>query len=169
MKDSNETIRPAPAQQERRKSSLLVALLFLVTLGGVFGAKLATEAKATPGPDDPSGLHRRAVQDALSFDGRLDRGAVHVGSDGLVHLELVATGATLPERALVRQPTDVVVVLDRSGSMGGDPMTKAIASIRELLDQLGPEDRFALVTYANDAEVALPLERGVVEVILWRG
>ena len=42
------------------------------------------------------------------------------GSDGLVRMELVITGEDRPSTAAVRVPTDLVVVLDRSGSMSGD-------------------------------------------------
>lgn len=136
---------------------LLIGLLFLLTAGGAVGAKMVADTQ--PGPVDPSphDLHRITTQDALSFQGRLDRGAVHVGSDGLVHLELTATGASMPDRNVPRLPTDVVVVLDRSGSMGGDPMNKALAAIRELVGQLGRSDRFALVTYSNGADLTIPL------------
>jgi Ca-activated chloride channel family protein len=54
-------------------------------------------------------------------------------------------------------PTDFVVVLDRSGSMDGQPIEFARAAVRELVGQLGPEDRFALVSYASDARVDVPL------------
>jgi len=55
-------------------------------------------------------------------------------------------------------PTDVVVVLDRSGSMGGKPLADAISSVQELVARLGNEDRFALVTYASDARLAIPMQ-----------
>jgi Ca-activated chloride channel family protein len=141
-------------------------LLLLLTSGVGLAARLVPEPKRPPvdaGPDIDAPLHRQTTQDALRFEGRLDRGAVHVGGDGLVHLELIATGAKREDRALVRRPTDVVVVLDRSGSMGGDPMTKALAAIRELLGQLGQDDRFALVSYSNGAELTLPLETASFE------
>jgi Ca-activated chloride channel family protein len=136
---------------------LVVALLFLVTLGGSVAARLAAETNPSLAHGQSGDLTRNVDQKALSFDGRLDRGAVHVGGDGLVHMELIATGAELPTIALERRPTDLVVVLDRSGSMAGDPMAKALAAIRELIGQLGPEDRFGLVTYSNGAEMRVPL------------
>lgn len=136
-----------------------VALLFALTLGGAHAAHLAAQVE----PHDPGTLTRHAVHEAVRFEGRLDRGAVHVGSDGEIHLELVATGAEPTERMLVRRPTDVVVVLDRSGSMEGEPLANALAAIRELVGQLGHDDRFALVTYANDAALAIPLARAAGE------
>ena len=114
----------------RRGTWLGAVLLLLGTLGIVHAARLAAS------PADPAlstDLTRRATAHALTFAGRLDRGAIHVGSSGEVHLELTARGSDFPERAIPRRPTDVVVVLDRSGSMEGDPLTKALAAIRELI------------------------------------
>jgi Ca-activated chloride channel family protein len=137
--------------------------LLVLTVAGGFAARQAAHATPTPIPpiatNDPATLQLPAVtNDALSFHGRLDRGAVHVGGDGLVHLELVAHGAEREDLVIVRRPTDLVVVLDRSGSMGGAPLVKALAAVRELIAQLGSDDRFALVSYANRAEQVLPLE-----------
>ncbi|MCP4903860.1 MAG: VWA domain-containing protein [bacterium] len=148
----------SPPGFQRRRAWLVVALLFAATIAGTHAARLWAFTM-NPASTDARDLIRHTRRDLLSFEGRLDRGAVHVGSSGEIHLELKARGAELPERAILRRPTDVVVVLDRSGSMGGDPMAKALAAIRELIGQLGPEDRFALVTYSNGSDLVVPLAR----------
>ena len=63
----------------------------------------------------------------------------------------------------VRIPTDLVVVLDRSGSMQGRPLQDAISSVRELIGRLGDGDRFALVTYASDVRLEIPLQEATPE------
>ena len=93
----------------------------------------------------------------VSFAGNLDRTAVLVGGDGLVRMELVLGAAHAPDVRPARVPTDLVVILDRSGSMAGDKISAARRAVRELVAQLGPEDRFALVTYSDEATLALPL------------
>jgi Ca-activated chloride channel family protein len=158
MSIQNEASQFDQGEPSRQRRWLVVALLFAITLGGATAARLAAETAGSAGHGQTSDLDRQVIQDALAFEGRLDRGAVHVGGDGLVHLELNVKGSELPDRVVMRHPTDVVVVLDRSGSMGGDPMAKALAAIRELVAQLGHEDRFALVTYSNGAQLAIPLE-----------
>jgi Ca-activated chloride channel family protein len=49
------------------------------------------------------------------------------------------------------------VILDRSGSMGGEKLEQARAAIRSLVAQLDPQDRFGLVIYSNDATLVIPL------------
>ena len=86
----------------------------------------------------------------------LDRTSVMVGKDGEVRAELVITAPTETE-AIERRDTDLVVILDRSGSMQGDKLHNSKDAIGELISQLGPRDRFALVTYSDDAGVLVPL------------
>jgi Ca-activated chloride channel family protein len=59
-------------------------------------------------------------------------------------------------------PTDLVVVLDRSGSMTGEKIDYARAAVLELIHQLDPRDRFALVTYSTNAELRIPLRPATV-------
>jgi Ca-activated chloride channel family protein len=54
-------------------------------------------------------------------------------------------------------PTDLIVILDRSGSMTGDKMEYARAAVGELITQLNPQDRFALVSYSSTAHLSIPL------------
>lgn len=61
---------------------------------------------------------------------------------------------TLTPPAARRAPAarDVVIVLDRSGSMGGLKMTSAIRACRLLLNSLTPQDRFALLAFDDRRE-----------------
>ena len=99
----------------------------------------------------------------MSLRAGLDRGAVLRGGDGLVHAELVLEGRSNAD-ASASLPTDFVVVLDRSGSMTGDPLDFAKAAVRELYAGLRPQDRFALVGYSNSTRPlccrSLPAGRG---------
>ncbi|MGH7893247.1 MAG: hypothetical protein ACREQL_01180, partial [Candidatus Binatia bacterium] len=76
---------------------------------------------------------------AVTFTGHLDRTSVLRGGDGLVRMELVMAAKPDPGRSTVRRPTDLVIVLDRSGSMMGEKIEHARAAVRELVRQLGPE------------------------------
>lgn len=48
-----------------------------------------------------------------------------------------------------RQSVDMVIVLDQSGSMEGQKIEYARMAVLDLLDRLSPQDRFALVGYAD--------------------
>lgn len=55
---------------------------------------------------------------------------------------------------------DIVVVFDNSGSMRtNDPHFLARAAVERLIASAGPDDRVALVVFADDVRVALPLTR----------
>ncbi|MBW2281497.1 MAG: VWA domain-containing protein [Deltaproteobacteria bacterium] len=146
--------RPDP----RRARWIAMLALFCATVA--LGA-LTRSGVGTAGPRTAiasPGLHFFAPGTSpVSFEGHLDRAAVLQGTEGIVHMQLVMRGEERPDAVPERLPTDLVVVLDRSGSMRGDKLRDARAAIRELLARLGPEDRFALVTYSNQAAVRIPL------------
>lgn len=94
----------------------------------------------------------------VRFTGRLDRSAVLQHGDGLVRMELALRGADEePQVRAARLPTDLIVILDRSGSMQGEKIDRARAAVAEIVSRLGEQDRFGLVAYANDATLAIPL------------
>lgn len=108
-----------------------------------------TTAAVLPVPvDGPAGVHVTVTPDrtVLYADGdRRMRVRVDWWAD--------ASGET---RAT---PTDLIVVLDRSGSMVGEKMLDARAAATELVSLLGPEDRFALVSFSSEVRVDVPLSR----------
>ena len=55
--------------------------------------------------------------------------------------------------AAPRPPLHLAVVLDRSGSMSGEPLRQACRCAAEILGRLGPQDRLSIVTYDNRARV----------------
>lgn len=108
-----------------------------------------------PGPGPISGVEPRpavgASAGAVTVSARLTRDKVHVGGDGTASLALtLAAERPESEIAAAARPVDLVVVLDRSGSMDGAKMQNALAALRGLLERLTPSDRFALVSYASD-------------------
>ena len=86
---------------------------------------------------------------------KFDRTLVAVLVDEVVHvlLELAAPPAEPVERA----PLDVVVVLDRSGSMSGEPLESVTAATAQLLRLAGPDDRLAVVAFDDEVQLVLPL------------
>jgi Ca-activated chloride channel family protein len=146
-----------------RKRWLLGALLLALTLAGGVAARMSVGGPAILPPPPPpplTGLEFDAKGGGpVHFGGRLDRGSVLEDGDGLVNMELVIAGDETRALGRVRVPTDLVVILDRSGSMAGPPIEHARAAVRELIGSLSEDDRFSLITYSSGAELQIPLGR----------
>ncbi|MDO8678335.1 MAG: VWA domain-containing protein [Acidobacteriota bacterium] len=56
-------------------------------------------------------------------------------------------------------PLSLMLVLDTSGSMSGERMTDLIAATRRLVQSLKPVDSTALLTFAEPAELVVPMSR----------
>ncbi len=70
---------------------------------------------------------------------------------------LVQLTAPMPPEVAGRPGQALVIVLDRSGSMGGDPLEGAIEAIAGLVRRLAPQDAFGLVTFDDQADVVVPV------------
>ncbi|QJT10657.1 VWA domain-containing protein [Oceanidesulfovibrio marinus] len=139
-----------------RRKTLLLIILFVVC----FTAALAFGPGATA-----SGSSAVNTPDASFTEGPLELGAsltrskVAVGSDGRFSLALTFFAPdTYPDDrpAPVEKPVDLVVVLDRSGSMRGAKITDARNALALLVDTLSPRDRLGLVSYADGVQVHTP-------------
>ncbi len=51
---------------------------------------------------------------------------------------------------------DVLIILDRSGSMEGEKFQQAQAALRYILQHLNPEDRFHLLSFSSDMQMYAP-------------
>jgi len=71
-----------------------------------------------------------------------------------VLLEIVAPAAPTSER----QPLDVVAVIDRSGSMAGDPLQSVLRAVAQLLRLADKDDRVGVVVFDDQVETIVPLE-----------
>ncbi len=90
----------------------------------------------------------------LKAFGQLSQDKVLLGSNGTVGLNLTLQASQLntddqPEARNV----DMVIVLDRSGSMQGRKLSDARQAVDRLLSNLSADDRFALVTYSEGVQI----------------
>ena len=71
--------------------------------------------------------------------------------------------ALQPVRDLHVGPTqsNIMLVLDDSGSMTGQPLEQVLAATRAIVDRLGPNDHLGIVGFADDAEVVHPIVNGL--------
>jgi Ca-activated chloride channel family protein len=57
----------------------------------------------------------------------------------------------------VKKPVDLVVVMDVSGSMGGDKITAARVSLTQFIDLLYDRDRLEIITFGSEIITMTPL------------
>eukprot|EP00301_Raphidiophrys_heterophryoidea_P019155 c4132_g1_i1.p1 GENE.c4132_g1_i1~~c4132_g1_i1.p1 ORF type:complete len:495 (+),score=128.16 c4132_g1_i1:123-1487(+) len=73
-------------------------------------------------------------------------------------ISLVAPSVANPDSP-TRAAIDLVAVLDRSGSMGGDKMKMLHRTVELLIQHMKDDDRLALVSYDDFVETPLPLTK----------
>ncbi len=84
---------------------------------------------------------------------RLDMRWDHLGGDKAVLQVGVATASARDEERM--PPLNLVLVIDRSGSMSGDRIAHVKEAVRELVDRLRPTDQIAIVSFNQTAQVDL--------------
>ena len=67
--------------------------------------------------------------------------------------------APITDKAKNRAAQAIQVVLDRSGSMSGEPLESAKGSLLKLVDRLAPQDYFGLVAFDDQALVIVPMRQ----------
>ena len=85
----------------------------------------------------------------------LDVDLVAVEATDQVNLLLELQAPELPQEA-TRAAQTLVVVLDRSGSMSGEPLEASRRALTTLVGRLDPRDRFGLVVFDDHADVVVP-------------
>lgn len=91
---------------------------------------------------------------------RLGQDTAHLlMSSGDTFLLCLTPPAHSPERI---PPRDVVIILDRSGSMGGSKMLSARRAVQQFLGRLGPDDRFAIMAFDDELE---PFQSGFLHPV----
>jgi len=141
-------------KKNQLKNLVLITVLILMTggamayssnkSGGFFSNWISGPSHPHPGNDE-----------ILKASGHLVQNKVLLGSDGTVGLSLTLQAEDLAtgDRPASRN-VDMVIVLDRSGSMQGRKLEDARRAVLKLLSNLSAKDRFALVTYSEGVQIA---------------
>jgi Ca-activated chloride channel family protein len=149
--------------KRKRVSLLVLAALVAATLAG--RAVMRSDGIVDGGPGHFTAPNGKSV----FFSGRLSQNAVLLGGDGRAQMELILKAEEREGLHVSPVPTDLVVILDRSGSMQGEKMEYARAAVGELIGQLNPHDRFALVSYSSGAHLSIPLTPAALQAReIWR-
>ncbi len=97
---------------------------------------------------------------SVRTDRRLVRAQAHSTRYALVSFD----APVAPEKA-GRRPVNVALVLDRSGSMGGEKIRLAREAVRQALRTLRPADRFSLVVYDDRVDVVVESTHATPEAV----
>jgi len=98
----------------------------------------------------------------VTLSANLVQDKIVTGSNGMVSLALTMTADNVHEDKISEgdnelNNVDMVIVLDRSGSMSGQKLEDAKNATIKLVSRLTESDRFALVTYSDNARVVSTL------------
>ncbi|CAB1058085.1 hypothetical protein D1BOALGB6SA_2841 [Olavius sp. associated proteobacterium Delta 1] len=141
-------------KRKHLKKFLLIAVLIVAT-----GAAMAYSSNSTGvfslNRTSASTRHQVTNDGILGVSGHLIQNKVLQGSAGTLGLNLtLAAGEIAASNSGEARNVDLVIVLDRSGSMKGRKMNDARQAVFKLLSSLGAKDRFALVTYSDGVQIA---------------
>jgi Ca-activated chloride channel family protein len=144
------------------KPTRLKSFIFIIVLIAATGAAMAYTAGAgktwfagwtTPAPHNPP-----IKSGPVTLSGRLVQNKILQGSDGRVNLALsLKASDDYGSVAKESRNVDIVIVVDRSGSMKGRKINDARQAVLNLLSSLAPKDRFALITYSDNVQVVSAL------------
>ncbi|HEY0004858.1 MAG TPA: VWA domain-containing protein [Pyrinomonadaceae bacterium] len=96
------------------------------------------------------------VQQTPTVEFITERGRLVAGRDQTVDV-LIRLLPPAPDAGIGRRPClNLSLVLDRSGSMGGDKIVRAREATEYCIDQLLPTDRFSVVIFDDEIEVLIP-------------
>lgn len=123
-----------------------------LSIAGALAAVLAAAAFHTG--DRPAPLRWQESADGVVIEASLANPEVVPGS--VVDLDLTIT---VPKREATPAPRAIAIVLDRSGSMLGEPLADAKRAANRMIDQLRAGDELSVITYSDDSETVVPLSR----------
>ena len=92
----------------------------------------------------------------MKINAQLDMDVVALEADDTVTCMLTFE-APMPDLKESRPAETLVAVLDRSGSMAGEPLASAKVALHNLVDVMKPHDKFGLVVFDKHARVQVPV------------
>jgi Ca-activated chloride channel homolog len=84
------------------------------------------------------------------------KGALLLGHDNLLEVLVRVVGPPLPETAPAKKTLNLALVIDKSGSMSGQPLEEAKRCAAAIIDRLAPGDYISVVAYDDSVEVVWP-------------
>jgi len=102
-------------------------------------------------------IKQRKGKSTTMIETTLDYEKVLAGRGNEVNLAVRINAPHLASKE--RKPVAFAICLDRSGSMQGEKFKQALKACTGIVQNLRPDDLFALTTFDDSAEVVLPLQK----------
>lgn len=128
-----------------------IAILFGISLTALIAALLIPRPNRVAPVNPPQPVV--AGNGSLTITARPSRHSFLASGDDIA----VVYDITAKAGGEQRRPVDFALILDRSGSMTGEPLAKAKAAAQSLVKRLTPGDRLAVVQFGSDARTSLAL------------
>ncbi len=128
----------------RARTSLAIA-----GAAGTIVAALVVHHRFEPAPIDRGSY----CEDGICVEARLPSAILTGELDHDVAITITAPHPAADQRP----PLSLVIVIDRSGSMGGKPLADAKRAATRLVGLLAPGDAFSIVTYSSTDETVAPI------------
>ena len=142
-----------------RTAALSAILAASGSVTGALFAPIPAVVIASPGPTDPSKPHagatdpsRFAVGQTVHLDARLGHASLAKGADGETYLFASVSGADTPQAA---PPLNLAIVVDRSGSMKGERIARAIDAGVGIVERMRDGDTLTVVDFDTAADVVV--------------
>jgi Ca-activated chloride channel family protein len=107
-------------------------------------------------------MHPGANGQALALNVRVGHGQAYRSAHARTHVmtQIIASGqgggVAMGGR---RMPVNVSLVIDRSGSMEGEPLEYVKRACMHVVDMLTPDDVLSIITFESNVEVLMPARR----------
>lgn len=135
------------------KPLLPFAFLGSVGIAGVVAGTGPLASIGLPIGDKPASSLSKQVG-PVKVEASLERTHLHAHQRGETYARVALTGLADALQQKARVPVSLTLVIDRSGSMGGEQkMDAAEDAACKALQELSPGDRFAVVSFDNGADV----------------
>jgi Ca-activated chloride channel family protein len=130
-----------------------IIICCLIAVSGIAMAYSGHFISLGSGPGTGMGTIIPGASGVVSLSGHLSQNKVLQGSDGTVTLSLDMTAEDILDTAAGdTRNADMIIVMDRSGSMKGRKIRDAKQAVLRLLAGLTPKDRFALIAYSDGVQ-----------------
>ncbi len=101
------------------------------------------------------GAWGKSIPSPVTFDLSLDKPVLYADQPQTAYLRIALKGLCI-EREQTRPPVNIAIVIDKSGSMGGEKIAEARKAAIMAVQRLNANDILSVVTYDSNVSVLIP-------------